>query len=250
MVRQPWARAHRGVVKRLRRGPLALLPVLVLVSAFATPSVQSAATQTEAAPTTPVGDGAEPSALEHYLDNLSSLRTSFTQSVSDAHGQLTDGGTGKLLVQRPGRFRWEYLPRNSGADRAQLLVADGHNLWFYDHELAQVTVKPVAQALTATPMMLLSGTSEDLKNAFNIKAAAARDGMEWVLVQPHGNEGDFSGAELGFRGNQLTRMIVHDRLGQTVTLDFSGGVRNAPIAASEFEFAPPPGVDVIGAPEH
>ena len=78
--------------------------------------------------------------------------------------RLTDAGAGQLLVQRPGRFRWDYQLARAGAGSrrrrtsGQLLVADGKNLWFYDRELAQVSVKPVAAALSATPIMLLSGS--------------------------------------------------------------------------------------------
>src|SRR5579863_5004898 len=117
-------------------------------------------------------------ALDRYLDGLKSLRTAFTQTVTDARGTETEAGSGTLVVQRPGRFRWDYQPRADatpvagpgassapgsappasapGGERGQLLVADDKNLWFYDRELAQVSVKPVAAALSATPVMLLS----------------------------------------------------------------------------------------------
>ena len=37
------------------------------------------------------------------------------------------------------------------------MVADGKNLWFYDRDLEQVSVKAADAALTATPASLLSG---------------------------------------------------------------------------------------------
>ena len=128
-------------------------------------------------------------ALDRYLDGMKSLRTAFTQSVTDARGTLTDAGAGTLVVLRPGKFRWDYQPRTpadaadatsaSHGERGQLLVADGKNLWFYDRELAQVSVKPVAAALSATPVMLLSGTVEELHDSFDIAAAgsARRPGL-------------------------------------------------------------------------
>jgi outer membrane lipoprotein carrier protein len=207
-------------------------------------------------------------ALDRYLDGLKSLRTAFTQMVTDAHGSEIEAGAGTLEVLRPGRFRWDYLPRAAaavgGADaapaldpaagsahaaRGQLLVADGKNLWFYDRELAQVSVKPLAAALSATPVMLLSGPASQLHDTFDISAAGSHDGLDWVSVKPRSAEADFSHAELGFAGDRLARMVVNDRLGQTVQLDFQHSERNARIEGSELQFKPPDGVDVIGTPQ-
>lgn len=210
-------------------------------------------------------------ALDRYLDGLKSLRTAFTQTVSDAHGNPVESGSGSLIVQRPGRFRWDYRVRSdesaagataagatTGAataageaadQRGQLLVADGRNLWFYDRELAQVTVKPVAAALSATPVMLLSGTAAQLRESFDISPAGSRDGLEWVSVTPRASSADFNRAQLGFAHDQLERMVVNDRLGQTVQLDFSRSERNAPIDPAQLQFKPPAGVDVIGTPQ-
>jgi outer membrane lipoprotein carrier protein len=200
-------------------------------------------------------------ALDRYLDGLKSLRTAFTQTVTDARGTETEAGSGTLVVQRPGKFRWDYQPRadatlappataTSGGERGQLLVADDKNLWFYDRELAQVSVKPVAAALSATPVMLLSGSAAQLHDSFDISAAGSHDGLDWVSVKPHSPEADFSHAELGFARDQLQRMVVKDRLGQTVQLDFQRSERNARVEPSEMQFQPPPGVDVIGTPQH
>ncbi|MFI4867305.1 MAG: outer membrane lipoprotein carrier protein LolA, partial [Steroidobacterales bacterium] len=202
-------------------------------------------------------------ALDRYLNGMSSLRIAFTQTVTDARGIQTETGAGTLLVARPGRFRWDYQPRADAAaataatagtsdtsgQRGQLLVADGKNLWFYDRELAQVSVKPVAAALSATPVMLLSGSATQLHESFDISAAASHDGLDWVSVKPRSAEADFSHAELGFARERLARMVVTDRLGQTVRLDFSHGERNARIEPSDLQFKPPADVDVIGTPQ-
>jgi outer membrane lipoprotein carrier protein len=211
--------------------------------------------------------------LDRYLDGLKSLRTAFTQTVTDARGTETEAGSGTLVVQRPGKFRWDYQPRAdativggaagssaggsapappataASGERGQLLVADDKNLWFYDRELAQVSVKPVAAALSATPVMLLSGSSAQLHESFDINAAGSHDGLDWVSVKPRGTEADFSQAELGFAHDRLARMVVTDRLGQTVALEFSHSDRNVRFQASELQFKPPAGVDVIGTPQ-
>ena len=221
-----------------------------------------------------------PTPLDTYLDNLKTLRTTFLQTLVDAHGREIDRSTGTLIVVRPGKLRWEIQPqgaasggkdgtagkasapstdtgasngggsKGAAADSAgggQLLVADGRNLWFLDRDLQQVTVKPADSALSATPAMLLSGTVDVRKN-FNISPAGKREGLDWTLVEPHGADADFRRALFGFDNGELKRMILEDKLGQTATIVFHKIERNGPVAADEVSFTPPAGVDVIGKP--
>ena len=127
------------------------------------------------------------------------------------------------------------------------MVCDGTNLWFFDRDLAQVTVKPVDYALSATPAMLLSG-AVDVRKAFAISAAGQRMGLDWVLVEPHATEADFRRALFGFAHADLKRMILEDKLGQTATIIFEKIERNGPVAPGELTFTPPAGADVIGTP--
>ncbi len=127
------------------------------------------------------------------------------------------------------------------------MVSDGRNLWFFDRDLEQVTVKPVDAALSATPAMLLSGTVDVRKN-FTLTAAGQREGLDWVLVEPHGVDADFKDALFGFANGDLKRMILEDKLGQTATIMFDHIERNVPVSAQETTFTPPKGADVIGTP--
>jgi outer membrane lipoprotein carrier protein len=192
--------------------------------------------------------------LDSYLDDMKTLRATFLQTLADAHGREIDRSTGTLIVSRPGKFSWEIHPQASGASQGtgaqsgQLMVADGRNLWFLDRDLQQVTVKPADAALSATPAMLLSGTVDVRKN-FTITPAPKRDGLDWVLVEPHGSEADFRHALMGFDGKDLKRMILEDKLGQTATVMFDHVERNGKVAPEEVSFTPPAGVDVIGTPK-
>ena len=186
--------------------------------------------------------------LDGYLDDMKTLRASFLQTLADAHGKEIDRATGTLIVSRPGKFSWEIHPQGSPGDSGQLMVADGRNLWFLDRDLQQVTVKPADSALSATPAMLLSGTV-DVRRNFTISSAGRRDGLDWVLVEPHGSEADFREALLGFEGKELKRMILEDKLGQTATVMFDHIERNGPVSQQEVSFTPPKGVDVIGKPK-
>jgi len=190
--------------------------------------------------------GATP--LDSYLDGMQTLRATFLQTLADAHGREIDRASGTLIVSRPGKFSWEVHPQGTKSGGGQLMVADGRNLWFLDRDLQQVTVKPVDAALSATPAMLLSGTVDVRKN-FTITATGKREGLDWVLVEPHGAEADFRRALMGFDGAELKRMILEDKLGQTATVMFDHVDRNGHVAPEDVSFTPPAGVDVIGTPK-
>jgi outer membrane lipoprotein carrier protein len=218
-----------------------------------------AATAPAAAPT-PADSAVTP--LDKYLENLRTLRTTFLQTLADPHGREIDRASGTLIVQRPGKFSWDIRPQpvSGGAPGAsataapargggagQLMVCDGTNLWFYDRDLQQVTVKPVDAALSATPAMLLSG-AVDVRNSFKLTPAGEREGLEWVLVEPAGAQADFRSALFGFEHGELRRMILEDKLDQTATIVFQKIERNAPVRPAEVSFTPPAGADVIGTP--
>ena len=187
---------------------------------------------------------AAPTPLDRYLDGLRTLRTEFSQTVTDGRGEQVQKADGKLVIVRPGKFRWELTP--AGNPSAQLMIADGKNLWFYDRDLEQVSVKP-ASLLTATPASLLSGAG-DIRALFTVSAAGKRDGLDWVKVVPKQGGADFREAQLAFTRGELKRMVLKDKLGQTVRLDFLTSSRNVPVPDSEVQFSPPAGADLIGTP--
>jgi outer membrane lipoprotein carrier protein len=190
----------------------------------------------------------EPSTLDRFLDGLTTWRAEFSQQLTDPRGRATLANTGRFLVQRPGRFRWEIRTVNAASSEyTQLLLADGRNLWFYDRELEQVTVKPAAAALGATPLMLLVGDAK-LREQFEQRTLARSLGLEWLEIKPKRADAEFREARLAFAGNELRRMVLKDRLGQTATLEFRSSARNVAVASDEFVFRVPAGVDVIGKP--
>ena len=187
--------------------------------------------------------------LDSYLEHLKTLRAEFSQVVTDGKGREVQNARGKLVIVRPGRFRWELTPAvGAGASGSpQLMVADGKNLWFYDRDLDQVSVKPASSALTATPAGLLSGDG-NIRELFTVSASGRKDGLDWVLVTPKESDADFREARLAFGKSELKRMVLKDKLGQTVRLDFETSERNPPVAEAEVKFVPPVNADVIGTP--
>ena len=185
-------------------------------------------------------------ALDAYLAGLSTWQGALAQTVADSRGKRVGMGRGRLTIVRPGRFRWESAP--DGADDAvQLLIADGRNLWFYDRDLDQATVKPQQEALPQSPAMLLAGGA-DLRAAFKVAPGGRSDGLEWVTAQPRDAQSDFREARFGFRAGELQQLVVVDKLGQKSTLVFTDVRRNAPVEPSQVTFTLPGGADLIGKP--
>ena len=125
------------------------------------------------------GAEAAQSLVTGYFRDLQSLETDFVQSVFDADSQLIESSSGHMLMQKPGRFRWDYRQPYE-----QLIVADGDRIWHYDSDLEQVTVRRLDRALSATPLALLSGAAPWMMRSLSRKAVRIRicNGMCCVLA--------------------------------------------------------------------
>jgi outer membrane lipoprotein carrier protein len=178
--------------------------------------------------------------VERYLANLSTWSADFDQTIEDASGKTLRSASGHLYLQRPGKFRWDYLK-----PAVQLVLADGKKLWFYDKDLQQANVRDMDATLANTPATLLSGGA-DLGSQFTITALPADEGLEWYQLIPKHPDSDFQAVRIGFAKGELVRMLLADKLNQVTRLKFSSARRNVAIPADLFSFTPPPGVDVIG----
>ena len=74
--------------------------------------------------------------VNDFVTNVITLESRFEQSLIDADGAVLERTSGTLEIQRPTRFRWSY-----SEPYEQWLVADGVNIWSYDLDLEQVTVR-------------------------------------------------------------------------------------------------------------
>jgi outer membrane lipoprotein-sorting protein len=51
---------------------------------------------------------AAPSQVQRYFQDLRSLRADFIQRVFDERSQIVQSSSGQMLMQKPGKFRWNY----------------------------------------------------------------------------------------------------------------------------------------------
>ena len=178
--------------------------------------------------------------VEKYLAGLATWSADFTQTIDDGHGKVLRSAAGKLYLQRPGKFRWDYTEPSE-----QLVLADGKQIWFYDKDLAQANVRDMDSTLASTPASLLSGGGS-VSSQFDIKALPSSGGLEWFQLIPKHANTDFQLVRIGFDKGELASMFLADKLNQVTQLTFTHPSRNTKFAADLFSFTPPPGVDVIG----
>ncbi|TFZ01698.1 outer membrane lipoprotein chaperone LolA [Ramlibacter rhizophilus] len=184
--------------------------------------------------------------LENFLRDARSGRAEFTQVVTSPprQGEAARSKTsrGTFEFQRPSRFRFDYTK-----PFPQTLVADGQTLWMHDPDLNQVTARKQDQVLAATPAAIIAAAPDlqALQRDFELKAAPAQGGLEWVEARPRQREGQLDRVRVGFRGDQLAALEILDSFGQRSVISFERMELNPPLAARTFQFTPPPGADVI-----
>lgn len=182
--------------------------------------------------------------LEQFFTGLHDLTANFDQTITDVKGVVTQNASGKVTIQRPGKFRWDYV-----TPYEQLVLGDGQHLWTYDADLEQATIKPQSDALAGTPALLLSA-EEQPGDLFNVAPLPARDGEDWFELTPKTEHGlgdtQFNQLRLGFVHGTLVAMELVDAFDQTTLIRFNDLRRNGGVSAKVFDFTPPAGVDVIG----
>ena len=180
--------------------------------------------------------------VEDFLNNVTTISGRFEQELVDASNAVIEESSGTLHIRRPGQFRWSYkFPYE------QMLIADGLNIWSYDVDLEQVTVKDQTDALGSTPAILLGGSSDVLDDFEYVESISER-GTVWVRLRPKDTDSGFNMVELGFTDGELTRMLFTDNLEQTTLIALLDVTFNEPIDDQLFAFSPPAGVDLVGTP--
>jgi outer membrane lipoprotein carrier protein len=193
-----------------------------------------------ALPTAAVADAR--AQLDAFARGLDGLSGRFEQTVHDPGGKPLETSTGTLALKAPRQFRWVYE-----APYAQVIVADGLNVWVHDVDLEQVTVRAQSSAESQSPLTVLTDLSL-LDRDFKVSARPDADGLQWLRLESKAEEPAFKSCDLGFAGNALVQMVLVDHLGQVNRIRFEGWQRNPAFAADAFSFTVPEGADLVGEP--
>lgn len=177
--------------------------------------------------------------LQSFLAVSKSLTADFKQVLINEAGNPYQTSFGKFFLQRPGKFRWDYL-----SPFKQKIVSSGGKVWFYDTDLEQVTIRKLDDSVGSTPALLLSG-DVSLEDNFTMENQGVEGDMQWIKLLPKNQESSFKYILIGLQKGVLAGMELSDNFGQLTHIYFSNVLLNPPIKPTVFEFSVPKGVDVF-----
>ena len=181
--------------------------------------------------------------VDAHYNHLRTLQANFTEIYRGAGISREESGT--LWLKRPGRMRWNYQK-----PREKLFVSDGKTAWFY---------VPGEQQARRTPMKKL----EDLRSplAYLLGKTKLRKEFEALSLAPdappwHPGDTVLRGVPKFMEGvnqvlmeiapdGKIVRLVVDGADGSTTEYRFEDQQENLEIADRQFQFTPPPGVQVI-----
>jgi len=178
--------------------------------------------------------------LKQFYHHTDAMKASFVQEVTDSQGEVIQEVEGTMQLQRPNKFRWDY-----NKPYEQQIISDGQEVFLYDTDLEQVTVRQLSQTLGTSPASLLAGGAE-VEQSFALKNIEGEDGLDWVEALPKGEDSGYERILLGFKGGDLRKMQLFDSFKNTTSIAFSAVERNPQLEVADFLFKAPEGVDVIG----
>lgn len=178
--------------------------------------------------------------LKAFVQQAHTFKAAFSQTLLDKNLQVMQQASGVMMFERPGKFRWMYEKPYQ-----QLIVGDGSRVWFYDHDLNQVTVRQLDLAIGSSPAALLAGGSA-IERDFELAELEVHDDIEWLEAVPKAKESTFELIRMGFTpSGELREMVLRDNFGQFTLLAFTDLDTNPVLPPDLFRFTPPEGADVI-----
>jgi outer membrane lipoprotein carrier protein len=175
---------------------------------------------------------------KHY-NHLHSLKAGFSESYDGMGVNRTEAGT--LLLEKPGRSRWDY-----SSPRGKVFLLDGKYAWFYapgDAHVQRMKAKDLDDL--RSPLRFLLGHTK-LEKEFNHLELAAANGEYTLTGQPKGDENRVARVTLTLKPDgTITRIEIEETDGAMTRFAFTGEVANAPFPAGTFKFVPPAGVPIV-----
>lgn len=185
------------------------------------------------------GQGAR-AMIEDFFCDLDTLSADFTQTVTDDQGQVMEESGGRVYLELPDHFRWDY-----DKPYEQIIVADGEKVWLYDVGLEQITVRDQQKAAKDSPLLVLANT-DLLDKYFETRDLGKQGDNYWLEMTPKKPESEYESVEAAVNEQGLHGLVFKDRFGQQTVLIFKNLEVNKSLDDDLFTFTPPEGVDVIG----
>lgn len=180
--------------------------------------------------------------VDRHYNQLHSLRAGFTESYEGLGMQRTESGT--LLLEKPGRMRWDY-----SSPAGKLFLLDGKYAWFYskgDPQVERMQAKELDDL--RSPLRFLLGHTELEKEMNGLTLTASAGGRFTLSGQPKGQENRVSRLALTVTADgTIVGIEIEEADGALTRFTFTGEAANVAISPEKFRFSAPPGVPVVDA---
>nr|WP_315487156.1 outer membrane lipoprotein chaperone LolA [uncultured Undibacterium sp.] len=190
-------------------------------------------------------NAAQASAIDQFKSfvvNNKTAKGEFLQvQMKTANGvsKIGKSSSGTFRFARPGKFIWTYIKPYE-----QVLQADGDNLYLYDKDLNQVTIKKLGNAIASSPAAILFG-NVDLDKNFVMKDVGVKQGVEWLEATPKTKDSQFETIGIGMKDGVPVGMELRDSFGQLSLVTLKNFEKNPAFATDQFKFVVPQGAEVL-----
>ncbi|WP_321324231.1 outer membrane lipoprotein chaperone LolA [Thiomicrorhabdus sp.] len=181
-------------------------------------------------------------ALQDYVNQLQTFKADFVQTQPDEELFQTNQSTGHFELNRPGKLTWQYFQPEQ-----QKIVVDGHNLWVYDQDLDQVTVRPINDIKAELPLSWLL-YRDPIQDKFSIIESGDKNGLQWFNLTPKAPT-YFQSIDVGMRDGEMVEVKMYQSPTNVTNVKFKNIQSNQVIPYKNFEFKMPEGADLVGTPQ-
>jgi len=188
----------------------------------------------------PIIDG-----MQNKYSRMLGLEAQFTQVYRGPDGRTLQE-TGRLLLKRPGKARWDY-----NEPEKKLFVSDGKNIFFYAEGEKQATQASVKESGDPQiPFLFLLGRGNLRRDFSRIEVADGERPVEpsnlVLRLVPKRAPQEFKQllVEVDPSSYQVKRMVIFERSGARMDFILSNVRENYVAPDNQFQFNPPAGVTI------
>ena len=179
-------------------------------------------------------------AVDHHYNTLKRLRVRFTESYAGMGMDRHENGV--LLLEKPGRMRWNYAE-----PVGKVFVLDGKFGWFYtpgDAQVQQIPAKKLDDL--RSPLRFLLGHAQLAKELNGLTVTPEDNGLFRLRGVPKGMEQRVRSLEVTVTADgTIHQMTLEELDGSRTSFAFTGEEENPALAAETFRFVPPAGIPVV-----
>jgi outer membrane lipoprotein carrier protein len=168
------------------------------------------------------------------------MQVSFQQSLG-GKGRITRIEEGTLLLQRPGKMRWDYT-----TPAGKIFLVDGKTSYYYNPATRKAERSAVKESDDLrVPLAFLMGRL-DFRRDFREFRTRTEGDVVHVIAAPKSDKAPYTEVQFEVnRQDQISSVVVRGQDQSLMTLRFSGEKLGSPAAPGAFEFKTPEGAELV-----